>query len=131
MFLEISENSQENTCVRDSFLIKLKAKACNFIKKESLAHVFSWKFLKFLRTPFFTEHLRWLLLNFKKFTFARLFSINFLSKSLWCSTVLLKFESYYLQHCKKNCCKLVFWVFTEQLNYQIIIGAYIAMELLL
>ena len=40
-------------------------------------------------------------------------------------------ESYNLQHCKKNCSKLAFWVFTEQLNYQIILGAYVAMELLL
>ena len=49
-FLEISQNSQENTCARVSFLIKL-------IKKETLAKVF------FLRTPFFTEHLWWMLLQ--------------------------------------------------------------------
>ena len=53
-------------------------------------------------------------------TFARLFSLNFSSKSPWCSPVPLKFESYNLHHCKKNCCKLVFLVFTEQLLYQII-----------
>ena len=34
VFLEISQNSQENTCARASFLIKLWA--CNFIKKEAL-----------------------------------------------------------------------------------------------
>ena len=55
-------------------------------------------------------------------TFARLFSLNFSSKSLWCSPVPLKFESYNLHHCKKNCCKLVFLVFTEQLLYQMIFG---------
>ena len=55
-------------------------------------------------------------------TFARLFSLNFSSKSPWCSPVPLKFESYNLHHCKKNCCKLVFLVFTEQLLYQIIFG---------
>ena len=38
VFLEISQNSQENTCARVSFLIKLQA---NFIKKEILAQVFS------------------------------------------------------------------------------------------
>ena len=32
VFLEISQNSQENTCVRPSFLIKLQAKACNLLK---------------------------------------------------------------------------------------------------
>ena len=31
VLLEISHNSQENTCARVSFLIKLQAKACNFI----------------------------------------------------------------------------------------------------
>ena len=40
VFLEISENSQENTCARVSFLIKLLAEACNFIKKETLVHIF-------------------------------------------------------------------------------------------
>ena len=34
MFSEISQNSQENTCARVSFLIKLQA-CCNFIKKET------------------------------------------------------------------------------------------------
>ena len=37
-----------------------------FIKKETLAQVFSVNFAKFLRTPFFTEHLQWLLLLFVK-----------------------------------------------------------------
>ena len=37
VFLEISQNSQENTCTRVSFLIKLQAYACNFIKKETPA----------------------------------------------------------------------------------------------
>ena len=37
VFLEISQNSQEDTCAIVSFLIKLQAEACNFIKKETLA----------------------------------------------------------------------------------------------
>ena len=37
VFLEMSQNSRENTCARVSFLIKLQASACNFIKKETLA----------------------------------------------------------------------------------------------
>ena len=44
VFLEISQNLQENTCGRVSFLIKLH-------------------FAKFLRTPSFIEHLWWLLLK--------------------------------------------------------------------
>ena len=34
---------------------------CIFIKKESLAQVFPVNFAKFLRAPFLTEHLRWLI----------------------------------------------------------------------
>ena len=37
VILEISQNSQENTCARVSFLIKLQILAWNFIKKETLA----------------------------------------------------------------------------------------------
>ena len=40
-FQKILQNSPENTCARVSFLIKLKALAGNFIKKETLAQVFS------------------------------------------------------------------------------------------
>ena len=57
VLLEISQNSQENTCARVSFLIKLQALACNFIKKETLAQVFSCKFCKISKNIFFTEHL--------------------------------------------------------------------------
>ena len=42
--------------------------------------------------------------------------------SPWCSPVTLKFGSYNLQHCKKNCRKLNFQVFPEQLFYHIIFG---------
>ena len=61
MFLEISQNSQENTCARVSFLIKLQT--CNCIKKETLAQVFSCEFCEILGTPFFIEHLYSLLLE--------------------------------------------------------------------
>ena len=40
VFLKISQNSQENTCVRVSFLIKV------LIKKETLAQVFSCEIFK-------------------------------------------------------------------------------------
>ena len=52
VFLEISQNSQENTYARVSFLIKRLWHRC-----------FPMNFAKFLRTPFLTEHLRWLLLT--------------------------------------------------------------------
>ena len=52
VFLEISQNSQENTCAR----------VCNFIKKETLAQLFSCEFCEISKNIFFTEHLWWLLL---------------------------------------------------------------------
>ena len=59
LFLNISQNSEENTCDRVSFLINLQA-ACNFIKKETLAQVFSCEFCKISKKTFLTE---WLLLD--------------------------------------------------------------------
>ena len=57
VFLEISQNSLENTGVKVSFLIKLQVEACNFIKKETLAQVFSCEFCENSRNTFFTDHL--------------------------------------------------------------------------
>ena len=52
VFLEISQNSEENTSVRASFLIKLLAEACNFIKKETVARVFSCEFCEIPKNTF-------------------------------------------------------------------------------
>ena len=40
VFLKISQYSQENTCARASFLIKLQVSVCNFINKKTLEQVF-------------------------------------------------------------------------------------------
>ena len=64
VFLEISQNSQENTCVRASFLIKLQAQACNFIKKETLTQVLPYEFCEILRAPFLQNTSGRLLLGF-------------------------------------------------------------------
>ena len=48
MFLEILQNSQENTYAKISFLMK----------KEILAQVFSCEFSKNFKNIFFIEHLR-------------------------------------------------------------------------
>ena len=70
VFLEISQNSQENTCARVSFLIKLQVvpeslsewscrpRACNFTKKETLAQGFSCEFCEISKNIFFTDYLR-------------------------------------------------------------------------
>ena len=42
VFLEISKNSQENTCA-----------SCNFIKKETLTQVFSCEFFEISKNSFF------------------------------------------------------------------------------
>ena len=47
MFLDISQNSQENTCTRDSFLITLQA-----LKKSFWHRCFPVNSAKFLRKPF-------------------------------------------------------------------------------
>ena len=49
MVLEISQNSQENICVRVYFLIKLQAETCNFIKKRIWHRCSPVSFAKFLR----------------------------------------------------------------------------------
>ena len=51
VFLEVSQISQENTCPR------VCAQACNVIKKETLAQVFSCEHCKISKNIFFTEHL--------------------------------------------------------------------------
>ena len=52
------------TPVLESLFKKIPGlKACNFIRKKPEHRCFPVKFAKFLRAPFFTEHLRWLLLR--------------------------------------------------------------------
>ena len=54
VFSEILQNSQENTSAGISFLI---------LKKKLWHRCLPVNFAKFLRKSFFTEHLRWLLLQ--------------------------------------------------------------------
>ena len=67
MFLEILQNSQENTRTRVSILIKLQAWGLQ-LEFCKILFVKTVSFVKFLRTPFPTEHLWWLLLKFVQFT---------------------------------------------------------------
>ena len=65
VFLEISQNSQENICARVSFLIKLQAWAwaCNFIKKETQAQMFSCEFCEISKNTFLQNPFELLLLS--------------------------------------------------------------------
>ena len=60
VFLKISQNS--HTCARVAFLINCRPGACNFIKTETPAQVFSYEFCEILKNTFSIENLRWLLL---------------------------------------------------------------------
>ena len=66
MFLEILQNSQENTCARVSSLISSRHQPATLLKKRFWHRRFPVNFAKFLRTPFLTEHLQWLLLTLLK-----------------------------------------------------------------
>ena len=55
-----------NTCVRVSFLIKFQALVGNFIKRETLAQVFSCEFCEISKNTFFTEHI-WVTASILKF----------------------------------------------------------------
>ena len=80
LFLEISQISQENTCARVSFLIKLQSWACNFIKKESLAQVLSCEFCEISKNTFHTEHI-WETASFPFFYF-----LEEISRKLICAS---------------------------------------------
>ena len=57
VFLDISQNSRENTCARVSFLVKLQAWGLTLLEKRLWHRCFSANFAKFLRIPFIKEHL--------------------------------------------------------------------------
>ena len=76
VFLELSQNSQENTCARASFLVKWHTSSLQlyFILKKRLWH--SWfpaNFTKFLRTPVVAASVTYrnILINFMVTLFIR------------------------------------------------------------
>ena len=87
VFLEIWQNSQENTSARVSFCCW--PRACNFINKETLAQVVSVEFCQISKNTFFTEHLReaasvvsWYLMNFDYFFFTTNSTIRYKHESV-------------------------------------------------
>ena len=95
MFSETSQNSQENTCARVSFSIKLQPEASNFIKKDTLAQVFSCEFCETSKNTFFAEYLRVTASKVSlRFTQSRTASFRFLYSVL--ATFLLHFFCRYL-----------------------------------
>ena len=57
VLLKISQNSQENTCTRVSFLIKLHTPGLQLYWKETLVQVFWCEFCEISRNTLFAEHL--------------------------------------------------------------------------
>ena len=66
VFLEISQNSQENTCAK-----VCRLRPATLLKTRLWHRCFPVNFTKFLRTFLSTEHLRWLLLKGSDFTKSR------------------------------------------------------------
>ena len=54
---------KHHTCARVSLLIKLQVRPAASLVKRLCDSCFPANFVNFLRTPFLTEHLRWLLLK--------------------------------------------------------------------
>ena len=65
MFLDISKNSQENTCEKRNLLFNKVPglKTVTVLKKRFWYRCFPVNFLKFLKALSITEHLWWLLLK--------------------------------------------------------------------
>ena len=55
VFLNISQNSPANACANVSLFMKAWGlqQACNFIKKNTLAQLFSWEFCEISKNTFF------------------------------------------------------------------------------
>ena len=58
MFLEISQNSQENICTRVSFFNKVAGLRPAPLLKKELWHAFSYEFWKISKNTFFRGHLQ-------------------------------------------------------------------------
>ena len=65
------------------FLIKLQTQTCNFIKKRLWYRCFPMNFVKLLRTPFLTEHLRCLASFYKETV---MLQNDILQKIVWYSS---------------------------------------------
>ena len=52
-----------NILTLEAVVRRCSEKAFNFVKKETLAQVFSSECCEISKNTFFTEHLRWLLMN--------------------------------------------------------------------
>ena len=126
MLLEISQNSQENTSVRVSFLTKLQISACNFIKKSLQHRCFPVNLAKFLRAPFLQNTSGQLL--FDLITYIRLmlkdfdFFFNKYQKQLsWGAAKIKSFE---------NSCE-IHWIKYQEIAWECFTGTSVGVSFLI
>ena len=108
VFLEISQNSQENTCARVSLLIKLQVclRPEIFLRKR----LWHWCFPKYSKIPFLKESLRWLLLFYQELFASKIVRNGRLSS---CHVFILTYVA-----CWKN---MYFWNKNKKILYFIFI----------
>ena len=63
VFLETSQNSQKNNCAIVSFFNKVASGFATLLKTSLWHRCFPLNLVKFLKAPFYIEHLWWLLLS--------------------------------------------------------------------
>ena len=90
-----------------------KAKASNFIKKETLAQVFPVNFWKSLRTPFSTEHLPWLLLK-KTNLWKSGFPMKYWQKQLPRSILLKGVLKIFTKFTRTDLCRSLFLITSQE-----------------
>ena len=76
--------------------------ACNFIKNRIQHRCFPVNITKFLRTPFFKEHLRWLLLKSILHKIQRNAELYLVSILLWINWIFLYKKHFYKKLSLKN-----------------------------
>ena len=86
LFLEISQNLQENTCA--SLFLNKVVRPVTLLKKRLWHRYFPVNFPKFLRTPLFIEHIWWLLLEVNKLQWQLQTHKTEHIKALWETTLL-------------------------------------------
>ena len=108
VFLKISQKTQEIIWAIVSFLITLQASSCH--------RCFAVNFVKFLRTPFCIEHLRWLspVTLLKKRLCYRCFPVN-LAKYL--RTPFLQNNSGWLLLLKRPICRRQVYLYLEEVTF--------------
>ena len=98
-FIKISQNLQENTCTRISFVMKLQVEACKFIKSRLWDWCLTVNLAKLLRTSFLQKTSGRLLLIFSKLIFWKS-QTTYNDLKLWLDIFLLIKEIFTLSQFK-------------------------------